>query len=91
MRYSNHAKQQSQRRGINQELIDIVELYGEEIKSNRGCRIIRVRRKEVKEVRSDFAPIWRQYRDKFKISIVISGETRITVKHQYKRLWKKLC
>lgn len=91
MGYSNHAKSQAQRRGISPELVKIIEAYGEEIKSNRQCKILRLGRREIVEVKNDFSPLWRTFRDKIGVVLVVSESgDKVTAKHQYKRLWKKL-
>jgi len=86
--YSIHAKNQAQRRGVSREFAEVIELYGEEIKSNNGCSIIRLEKKTLDEIRHDHKPLWRRYRDRCGASIVVAGDTKVTVKHQYKRLWK---
>ena len=91
MGYSNHAKVQAQRRGISQELVEIIDAYGEEIKSNRQCKILRLGKREIDEIKNDFSPLWRTFRDKSGVVLVISESgDKVTAKHQYKRLWKKL-
>lgn len=91
MGYSVHAKVQAQRRGISQELSEVVSTYGEEIKSDRKCRILRLGRNEIDELKHDHLPLWRRYRDRCGVTLVVSDRgDKVTAKHQYKRLWKKL-
>lgn len=91
MGYSKHAKVQAQRRGISNALVETVDIYGEEIKSNRRCRILRLSKNGIDELKYDNLPLWKLYRDRCGVAVVVSeAGDKITVKHQHKRVWKKL-
>lgn len=88
MAYSNHAKKQAQRRGITLEYAELIGCYGDDIKSNQSCQIRRISHAEMDALKHDNPILWRRYRDKKALSVLSSDGDVLTLKHQYRMLWR---
>jgi hypothetical protein len=91
--YTQHAKTQSQRRGISKEHSELVIAYGDTHKSTSHCQIFRINRNELKELQHDNVGLWNSFRDRMRALMVVSdNDTVVTAKHQHinKRLHKKI-
>lgn len=88
MAYSKHATKQAQRRGISSEYVEIINELGVDIKSNRGCRIRRIPYAEMNGMKYDNPVMWKRYRDKKATTVLSRDNDVVTVKHQYRPLWR---
>ena len=94
MKFTKHAKKQAQRRGIDNNEINLLLSYGEDIRARHGRRLIRVPHREMQYLAKECSPmLWRQYRDRLgKLAIVVdsSGQTIVTAMHRSKPIWKRI-
>ena len=94
MKITKHASRQAQRRGIKQELLELVVAYGDEFKGRQHARIYRVSRKEAQFIKAECPPmLWRRYRDRLhSVASVVapSDDTLITTMHRHRPMWKRL-
>lgn len=88
MANSIHARRQAQRRGISQEYAELIGNVGDEIKSNRSCHIRRISHTEMDALKYDNPTLWRRYRDKKAVSVNSDTGVVVTLKHQYRILWR---
>lgn|GEM_PF-6925108 len=88
MAYSTHAIKQAQRRGISLEYAEIINDHGVDVKSNHSCRIRRVPYSEMNAMKYDNPVMWKRYRDKKATTVLSRDNDVITVKHQYRPLWR---
>lgn len=89
MRTTKHAQQQSQRRAISPELVELVIDYGREYKGNDHARMYRIDRLERRFLEHDFPkPLWRRYRDRLTkvVPIVGANQAVITAMHRFRRI-----
>jgi hypothetical protein len=86
MHLTFHAARQSQRRGVNADLIDCIIQYGEEYKGGGGCSLYRIPEKERRFLKNDDPQGWKSGRDHHRVALVLKGESLITVMHRVKPL-----
>lgn len=94
MKLTKHARRQAQRRGISEELVELVIAYGDEIKGARSARLYRLPLKEMRFLAEECPPmLWRRYRDRLRTvtAVVDTSDAHVlTTMHRYKPLWKSL-
>ena len=75
MAYTLHAQIQSQRRGIPEELSDLVVAYGQEHKSTRHCQVFRINKNERKTLQYDEPILYKCYIDKLRRALAVISNT----------------
>lgn len=88
MKFSIHAAQQSQRRGVNLAAVNFVLECGDEYSVGRGCSLFHISAKERRFLKSEYPELWKSGRDHQRVALVVSENAVVTVMHRYKKLRK---
>jgi hypothetical protein len=86
MQLTIHAVKQAQHRGIKSQLAFLVEQYGDEFKGGGGCSLFRISSMEQRYLKNENPDIWRKFRDRQRLAVVVAGDNVITVMHRTKSL-----
>lgn len=85
MKYSKHFTIQAQRRGIDKNLIDLIDHYGNELKATRSAVYLYWNKQDINQLKHENPIMWKKYRDKVKTTLIISNdEIAITAMPCYK-------
>lgn len=85
MTYTKHAHRQAQKRGIDDEVVEITLAHGESSPAGADCHRYQIPRRSLTSVKADVPPIlWRRYRDRLTRAVVIEANdgSIVTVMHQ---------
>lgn len=85
MPYTKHARRQAQRRGIDDEVVELTLAHGEASRAGSDCHLYHIPRRVLKSLQADVPPmLWRRYRDRLaRAAVIEAGDGSIvTVMHR---------